>query len=88
MHAMPKTRIPHQSHKTKSSCCCFGFFWGGVFVFYFIFEKVSLCSSGCPRTHRDLFASASEVLGLKACATPNSTRPFGCLEGPEDVGSR
>jgi len=40
--------------------------------------RVSLCSSGCPVTHsvdqaglelRNLPASASQVLGLKACAT-------------------
>jgi hypothetical protein len=39
---------------------------------------VSLCSPGCPGTHsvdqaglelRNLLASASQVLGLKACAT-------------------
>jgi hypothetical protein len=41
-------------------------------------DRVSLCSPGCPGTHildqaglklRDLPASASRVLGLKACAT-------------------
>jgi hypothetical protein len=41
-------------------------------------DRVSLCSPGCPRTHfvdqaglelRNLPASASQVLGLKACAT-------------------
>jgi hypothetical protein len=49
------------------------------FVFVFVFrDRVSLCSPGCPRTHsvgqaglqlRNLPASASQVLGLKACAT-------------------
>jgi hypothetical protein len=51
-------------------------------LFYFIFlvfrDRVSLCSPGCPGTHiadlaglelRNLPASASQVLGLKACAT-------------------
>jgi hypothetical protein len=41
-------------------------------------DRVSLCSPGCPRTHsvdqaglelRNPPASASQVLGLKACAT-------------------
>jgi hypothetical protein len=41
-------------------------------------DRVSLCSPGCPGIHsvdqaglelRDPFASASQVLGLKACAT-------------------
>jgi hypothetical protein len=41
-------------------------------------NRVSLCSPGCPRTHsvdqaglelRNLPASASQVLGLKACTT-------------------
>jgi hypothetical protein len=56
-----------------------------LFVFCFLFvclfvlqDSVSLCSPGCPGTHsvdqaglelRDLPASASQVLGLKACAT-------------------
>jgi hypothetical protein len=52
-----------------------------VFLFLFCFSKtwrVSLCSPGCPGTHsvdqaglelRNPPASASPVLGLKACAT-------------------
>jgi hypothetical protein len=51
-----------------------------VFCFCFLFyqDRVSLCSPGCPGTHsvdqaglelRNLPASASQVLGLKACAT-------------------
>jgi hypothetical protein len=52
----------------------FLFFLGGRGVQ----DRVSLCSSGCPGTHsvdqaglklRNLPASASRVLGLKACAT-------------------
>jgi hypothetical protein len=48
-------------------------------LFVFVFQdRVSLCSSGCPGTHfvdqadlelRNLPASASPALGLKACAT-------------------
>jgi hypothetical protein len=49
-----------------------------VIVFGFFRDRVSLCSSGCPGTHfvdqaglklRNPPASASRVLGLKACAT-------------------
>jgi hypothetical protein len=48
------------------------------FLFLFFQDKVSLCSPGCPGTHsvdqaglkfRNQPASASRVLGLKACAT-------------------
>jgi hypothetical protein len=49
------------------------------FVLFFVFQdRVSLCSPGCPGTHsvdqaglelRYLPASASQVLGLKACTT-------------------
>jgi hypothetical protein len=48
-------------------------------LFCFVFQdRVSLCSPGCPGTHsvdqaglklRNLPASASQVLGLKACTT-------------------
>ena len=50
-----------------------------VLVFVFVFrDTVSLCSPGCPGTHfvdqaglklRNTPASASQVLGLKACDT-------------------
>jgi hypothetical protein len=53
-----------------------------MFLFFFFFlvfqDRVSLCSPGCPGTHsiaqaglelRNLPASTSRVLGLKACAT-------------------
>jgi hypothetical protein len=49
-----------------------------LFFFFFPRDRVSLCSPGCPGTHsvdqaglelRNLPASASQVLGLKACAT-------------------
>jgi hypothetical protein len=46
--------------------------------FFFFRDRIFLCSPGCPRTHsvdqaglelRNPPASASQVLGLKACAT-------------------
>jgi len=56
------------------NCCLFV-----GFCFCFCFQdRVSLCSPGCPGTHsvdqaglelRNLPASASQVLGLKACTT-------------------
>jgi hypothetical protein len=59
----------------------------GVLCFFFLLvfqDRVSLCSPGCPGTHsidqaglelRNLPASASQVLGLKVCAT-NTRRYF------------
>ena len=58
-------------------------FWVFLFFCFFVFflvlrDRVSLCSPGCPGTHsvdhaglelRNPPASASQVLGLKACAT-------------------
>jgi hypothetical protein len=55
-------------------------FWVCEWTFCFVLfrDRVSLCSPGCPGTHfvdqdglelRNLPASASQVLGLKACAT-------------------
>ena len=49
-----------------------------LFFVLFFWDRVSLCSPGCPGTHsvnqaglelRNPLASASQVLGLKACAT-------------------
>jgi hypothetical protein len=53
-------------------------FFFSFFLFLFFRDRVSLCSPGCPGTHsvhqavlelRNPPASASQVLGLKACAT-------------------
>jgi hypothetical protein len=58
---------------------CFVLFFFVCFLFFG--DRVSLCSSGCPGTHfvdqaglelRNPPASASRVLGLKACATTPS----------------
>jgi hypothetical protein len=52
---------------------CFGFV-----LFFFFPDRVSLCSPGCPGTHsvdqaglelRNPPVSASQMLGLKVCAT-------------------
>jgi hypothetical protein len=49
-----------------------------LFCFFVFRDRVSLCSPGCPGSHfvdqaglklRNLPASASRVLGLKACTT-------------------
>jgi hypothetical protein len=57
---------------------CFLFFVFFVFCFFFFRDRVSLYNLGCPGTHsvdqaglehRNPPASASQVLGLKACAT-------------------
>jgi hypothetical protein len=68
----------------KFKKCVLGYFKGlvkdllSVCLFLFFQDRVSLCSPGCPGTHfvdqadlelRNLPASASQVLGLKACAT-------------------
>jgi hypothetical protein len=54
-----------------------------VCLFWFFRDRVSLYSPGCPGTHsvdqaglelRNSLASASQVLGLKACVTTPSCR--------------
>jgi hypothetical protein len=60
-----------------------------VFCFFVFWDRVSLCSPGCPRTHsvdqaglelRNPPASASRVLGLKACTTkPGLVFLFSCF---------
>jgi hypothetical protein len=62
-----------------------------LFFFFFPRDRVSLCSPGCPGTHsvdqaglalRNLPASASQVLGLKVCATTPDT-PWHLLKSLE-----
>jgi hypothetical protein len=62
---------------------CFVLFCFVLFCFVFR-DRVSLCSPGCPGTHfvdqaglelRNPPASASRVLGLKACATTPGSGP-------------
>ena len=74
----PITHYPHthtimQKYILKYFCFIY------LFCFFFFFrDRVSLCSPGCSGTHsvdqvglelRDLPASASQVLRLKACTT-------------------
>jgi hypothetical protein len=77
--------------------------WIFFFFFFLVFrDRVSLCSPGCPGTHsvdqaglkhRNPPASASRVLGLKACATtPGCLWTLECfftreLSAPEGVPS-
>ena len=83
-----------QSFLTLAEIIVLLLFWGVLFVcffflffclvvffcifFFFFWDRVSLCSPGCPGAHsvdqaglevRNLPASASQVLGLKACIT-------------------
>jgi hypothetical protein len=62
------------------------------FFFFFLFfrDRVSLCIPGCPGTHsvdqavlelRNLPASASQVLGLKAWATTPGWITFRSFKG-------
>jgi hypothetical protein len=65
-------------------------------LFCFVFQdRVYLCSSGCPGTHfvdqaglklRNLPASASQVLGLKVCAT--TARPDFLLKKYLEINTR
>ena len=58
-----------------------------LLLFFHFRGSFSLCSSGCPRTHsvdqiglnlRNSHVSASQVLGLKECAT--TSRPAMCFK--------
>jgi hypothetical protein len=67
----------------------FCFSWSFFFFFLVFRDRVSLCSPGCPVTHfvdqaglelRNPLTSASQVLGLKACATvPHLFLLFFCV---------
>jgi hypothetical protein len=68
------------TNNTNLLVCLFVLFWVFLFCFVFCFSRqaFSLYSPGCPGTHsvdqaglelRNPPASASQVLGLKACAT-------------------
>jgi hypothetical protein len=59
-----------------------------LFFFSVFQDRVSLCSPGCPGTHsvdqaglklKNLPASASQVLGLKACATMPGAAAHYCM---------
>jgi hypothetical protein len=72
--------VLHLKERTRVKTYTYLFFCLFVLGFGFLVfqDRVSLCSPGCPGTHsvdqaglelRNPPASASEVLGLKACAT-------------------
>jgi hypothetical protein len=66
-----------------------------IYLFIFVFrDRVSLCSPGCPGTHsvdqaglklRNPPASASQVLGLKACATMPGERSTISMKKKKDM---
>jgi hypothetical protein len=73
-HIHAKKRIVFWEAKGQILSCLFVC----LFVCLFFQDRISLCSPGCPGTHsvdqaglelRNPPASASQVLGLKACAT-------------------
>ena len=73
-----------KSHRAKWSMDVF-LARDNVSFFLFFLDRVSLYSPSCPRTHsvdqaglqlRNLLASASPELGLKACATTPGQRTF------------
>jgi hypothetical protein len=64
--------------------CFFFLFFFLLLLFFWLFETGFLCSPGCPGIHfvdqaalepRNLPASASQVLGLKACTTTPGNFP-------------
>ena len=71
--------LPHSGWYFQVPSIFYVFVCVCLFVCLFVFwDRVSLCSPGCPGTHfvdqagfklRNLPASASQVLGLKACTT-------------------
>ena len=76
------------TYMTISDHLLFFFFFFLVLVLVLVFQdRVSLYSRGCPGTHfvnqaglelRSLPASASRVLGLKACATTPGSSAMSC----------
>ena len=67
------------------------FFFFNFYLFIFFRDRVSLCSTACPGTHsvdqaglelRNPPASASQVLGLKACTTTAWLRSIFLIEAP------
>jgi hypothetical protein len=63
--------------------CCHHLAYLFIYLFIFVLLRQglstepwlswnSLCSPGWPQSHRDPSASAFQMLGLKACATPPS----------------
>lgn len=59
------------------SCCCLGFLFFGLFVCSFVcfWNRVSMCSLGCPKTH------CSEQAGLKLLRSTYSCFPNTGIKG-------
>lgn len=53
----------------------------------FFFLTVFICSPGKPGTHRELPASVSQMLGLKACTTRASTLQFILKKKRNELGA-
>jgi hypothetical protein len=75
----PQSQSRSREWKLTSSSPPSSFFMVILVVCFCCWDRVSLCSPGCPGTHsidqaglelRHLLVSASRVLGLKACTTP------------------
>ena len=74
------THVPTCHVQETVLALCFFFVFCFLDLFFFR-DRVSLCSPGCPETHSvDQAglepASASQVLGLQACATTAQLMPF------------
>jgi hypothetical protein len=79
-HSQTHTHSHTHTHTHTQTHSGFLVFWVFFCCFCFCFfrDRVSVCIPGCPGTHfvdqadlklRNLLASASQVLGLKVCAT-------------------
>jgi hypothetical protein len=75
MKLVPQPLLTEPSHHLVRQCCFVLLFLFFLLVFR---DRVSLCNPGCPGTHsvdqaglelRNSPASASQVLGSKACTT-------------------
>jgi hypothetical protein len=77
-HTHKQTQKPVIQISSELSCFALEHYFCFCFLFFVFRDRVSLCSPGCPGTHsvdqaglelRNPPATASQVLGLKACAT-------------------
>ena len=88
---------PQTKLSAPRSSCPWCYFLFGWVLFFFFWDRVSLCSPGCPGIHsvdqaglelRNLPASVSQVLGLKLCTTtPGLPLTFLALSVPSSFSS-